>query len=108
MKLNPLTIKKLRRFKSIKRGYYSFILILVMILASVFAEGLVNKRAIMVHYNGKYYFPTYGDMIPGTEFDLDYKYETNYRQLADQFKANGNKNWVLMPPIPYLANSLQK
>lgn len=101
MKLNPLTLKKLRRFKSIKRGYYSFILILVMILASVFAEGLVNKRAIMVHYNGKYYFPTYGDMIPGTEFNLDYKYETNYRQLADQFKTNGNKNWVWMPPIPY-------
>ena len=101
MKLNPLTIKKLRRFKSIKRGYYSFILILVMILASVFAEGLVNKRALVVHYNGKYYFPTYGDMIPGTEFDLDYKYETNYRQLADQFKTNGHKNWVLMPPIPY-------
>jgi len=101
MKLNPLTLKKLRRFKSIKRGYYSFILILVMILASVFAEGLVNKRAIMVHYNGKYYFPIYGDMIPGTEFGLDYKYETHYRQLADQFKANGNKNWVWMPPIPY-------
>ena len=101
MKLNPLTIKKLRRFKSIKRGYYSFILILVMILASVFAEGLVNKRAIVVHYNGKYYFPTYGEMIPGTEFDLDYKYETNYRQLAKQFESNNKGNWVVMPPIPY-------
>ena len=82
MKLNPLTIRKLRRFKSIKRGYYSFILILVMILASFFAEVLVNKRAVMVHYNGKYYFPIYGEMIPGTAFGLDYNYEANYRQLA--------------------------
>jgi microcin C transport system permease protein len=101
MLLNPLTIKKLRRFKSIKRGYYSFILILVLILASFFAEILVNKRAVMVHANGKYYFPTYGDMIPGTTFGLDYKYETNYRQLAKQFAIEGKGNWVVMPPIPY-------
>ena len=101
MKLNPLTIRKLRRFKSIKRGYYSFILILVMILASFFAEVLVNKRAVMVSYNGKYYFPIYGEMIPGTAFGLDYNYETNYRQLAKQFRTEGKGNWIVMPLIPY-------
>jgi len=101
MKLNPLTLKKLRRFKSIKRGYYSFILIFVIIMASFFAEVLVNKRAIMVHYNGSYYFPTYGDMIPGAAFGLDYKYETNYRQLAKQFESESKGNWAVMPPIPY-------
>ena len=101
MKINPLTLKKIRRFKSIKRGYYSFVLILTMILASFFAEILVNKRAVAVHYNGKYYFPTYGEMIPGTAFGLDYKYETNYRQLAKQFETEGKGNWVVMPLIPY-------
>lgn len=101
MKLNPLTLKKIRRFKSIKRGYYSFILILVMIFASFFAEILVNKRAVVVHYNGEYYFPTYGDIIPGTTFGLDYKYETNYRKLAEQFEKEGQGNWVIMPLIPY-------
>ncbi len=101
MKLNPLTLKKIRRFKSIKRGYYSFILILVMIFASFFAEILVNKRAVVVHYNGEYYFPTYGDIIPGSTFGLDYKYETNYRQLTEQFEKEGQGNWVIMPLIPY-------
>ena len=101
MKLNPLTLKKIRRFKSIKRGYYSFILILVLILASFFAEILVNKRAVMVHYNGEYYFPTYGDPIPGSTFGLDYKYEANYRQLAGKFESEGGGNWVIMPLIPY-------
>ena len=38
MKLNPLTLKKIRRFKSIKRGYYSFIVILGMIIISLFAD----------------------------------------------------------------------
>ena len=101
MKLNPLTLKKIRRFKSIKRGYYSFILILLMIFASFFAEMLVNKRAVMVHYNGEYYFPTYGDIIPGSTFGLDYKYETNYRKLAEQFEKEGQGNWVIMPIIPF-------
>jgi microcin C transport system permease protein len=103
VKLNPLTLKKIRRFKSIKRGYYSFILFCVMILVSLSAELLVNNRALMVQYNGRYYFPTYGDLLPGTTFGLDYDYETNYRQLAKQFAEANDGNWVLMPPVPFNA-----
>lgn len=101
MKLNPLTLKKIRRFRSIKRGYYSFIVIMVMILISIFAEVLVNKRALIVHYQGKYYFPTYAPMTPGTTFGLDYVYETNYRELKSRFRDEGEGNWVLMPIAPY-------
>ena len=103
MKLNPLTIKKFRRFKSIKRGYYSFIIFLMMILASIFAEMLVNSRALVVRYEGRYYFPTYGNIIPGTTFGLDYDYETNYRQLAAEFEKESSGNYVLMPPVPFNA-----
>jgi len=101
MKLNPLTLKKIRRFRSIKRGYYSFIVIISMILISLFAEVLVNKRALIVHYQGKYYFPTYAPMTPGTTFGLDYAYETNYRELKRRFRDEGEGNWVLMPIVPY-------
>jgi microcin C transport system permease protein len=103
MKLNPLTLKKIRRFKSIKRGYYSFILFCVLIAVALGAELLVNNRALVVHYEGKYYFPTYGDLIPGKTFNLDYDYETNYRHLAGQFEADDSGNWVLLPPVPYNA-----
>jgi microcin C transport system permease protein len=101
MKLNPLTLKKIRRFRSIKRGYYSFIVITVMILISVFAEVFVNKRALIVHYQGKYYFPTYAPMTPGTTFGLDYAYETDYRELKRRFRDEGEGDWVLMPIVPY-------
>ncbi|MBW1697218.1 MAG: ABC transporter permease subunit [Deltaproteobacteria bacterium] len=103
MKLNPLTIRKIKRFRSIKRGYYSFIIFLVMIAISLSAELLVNSRALIVYYEGKYYFPTYGDMIPGTVFGLDYEYETNYRELAERFRSSDDGNWVLMPIVPYNA-----
>lgn len=66
------------------------------------AELLVNHRALIVHYNGQYYFPTYGDMIPGATFGLDYEYETNYRKLAQSFEQRPQSgDWVLLPIIPY-------
>ena len=103
MPLNPLTIKKLKRFKSIRRGYYSFILVLLMLLFSLLAELFVNNRALLVFYEGEIYFPTYGKMIPGTTFDLEYRYETNYRELGEISTREGKGNWVLMPPVPYNA-----
>ncbi len=101
MKLNPLTRRKIKRFKSIKRGYSSFLIFVVMLVASLFAEVLVNNRALIVHYEGKYYFPTYGHMLPGTNFGQDYEYETDYRELAARFKAENSGNWVLLPPVPF-------
>jgi len=103
VKINPLTVKKIKRFKSIKRGYYSFIIFCLMILLALSAELFVNSRALVVRYEGRYYFPTYGDLIPGKTFGLDYDYETNYRQLARQYAGNSSGNWVLMPPVPFNA-----
>ena len=101
IKLNPLTIKKLRRFRSLKRGYFSFIVFAILVIASFFAELFVNNRAVLVKYEGRLYFPTYGGIIPGKEFGLDYKYETNYRQLHEILEKQRNGNFVLLPFIPY-------
>ncbi len=103
MAISPLTRKKINRFIAIKRGYYAFILLSIMILASLAAELLVNNRALIVHYKGHWYFPTYGDIIPGKAFGLAYDYETNYRELAERFRSQGNGNWALLPPVPYNA-----
>jgi microcin C transport system permease protein len=74
-----------------------------MIFVSLFAELLVSNRALVVHYEGKYFFPSYGQIIAGKAFGLDYDYETNYRELAAKFSEEGNGNWVLMPIVPYNA-----
>lgn len=103
MPLNPLTVKKLRRFRSIKRGYYSFIIFILMIGLSLAAELLVSNRALIVRYEGQYYFPTYSRVLPGTAFGLDYAYETNYRELKKTFQRENRGNWVLLPPVPYNA-----
>jgi len=103
IKFNPLTIEKINRFKTIKRGYYSLLTIAILILLSLFAEIFVNSRALVVRYEGSYYFPVYGSMIPGAEFGLGYEYETSYRDLKEKFEQEGGGNFVIMPPVPYNA-----
>ncbi len=102
-KLNPQTTKKLRRFREIKRGYYSFVILAVFLLLSLTGELFINNKALVVSYEGEIFFPTYTAFHPGTDFGLDYQYETNYRQLKQHFADTGSDNWVLMPLIPYSA-----
>lgn len=99
--LDPLTVKQLKRFRSIKRGYYSAICLGVAIILSFGAELFVNSRALVVSHQGELYFPTYGDIIPGRVFGLDYDYETDYRELKRLFEERGGNDWVLLPPVPY-------
>ncbi|MEX0617375.1 MAG: ABC transporter permease subunit [Pseudohongiellaceae bacterium] len=103
LKLNPQTLKQLKRFKEIKRGYYSFLFL--VILAGLFTVGelLVSNRAIIVSYEGELFFPTYTAFHPGTDFGFDYDYEVNYRDLKERFAQENSDNWALMPPVPYSA-----
>jgi microcin C transport system permease protein len=100
-RLAPQTVKQWKRFRSIKRGYYSLLIIAALLLASVFAELLVNSRALIVSYQGHYYFPTYAEFLPGKTFGLDYEYETNYRELKAAFAARDTGDWLLLPPVPF-------
>ncbi len=101
MRLNPLTIKKLRRFRSIRRGYVSFLILAGLVLVSLFGELLVGNRALVVRHDGRWFFPTYGGILPGTTFGFDYAYETNYRDLRARYRAEGSGNWLLMPPVEF-------
>jgi microcin C transport system permease protein len=101
MRISPLTQKKIRRFVSIRRGFWSFVILMVMILVSVCTEVFINSRALVVSFQGKLYFPVFASMLPGRHFGLDYDYETNYRRLKARFQAMDSGDWVLMPPVPY-------
>ncbi len=99
--MNPVTLKKIERFKSIKRAFWSLIILLIMIFISFFAESFINSRALLVYYNGDLFFPTYTDMIPGSKFNLGYDYETNYKELKRKFNKENSSNFLIMPLIPY-------
>jgi microcin C transport system permease protein len=102
-RLNPITRKRLRRFREIKRGYYSLIVLVLAVVVSLFANFLANSRALVVKYEGEYLFPTFrfiskAHFGQADEFGFDDS-ETNYRALKESFK--GTDNWVILPPVPF-------
>lgn len=107
LRLNPLTVKKLKRFKEIRRGYVSFLILLFLSILSLFAEFFVNDRALIVRYEGQTYFPTFSDVKLGNEFGLtgtEANIPVNYRELQKRFAAEDSGNWILMPVVPFNPN----
>jgi len=98
--MSPVSQKRFAHFWALKRSRISLFIILGFILLSFTAELFVNSRALAVWYEGHLYLPSYTAVIRGSQFDLPYEYETDYRELQKLLKENG-KGWVLMPVIPW-------
>lgn len=59
----PIFLRRVEKFKSLRRGYYSFLIIVIAYIFSFFSEFFVNSRPFSVVYNGQYYFTVY-DIVP--------------------------------------------
>jgi microcin C transport system permease protein len=92
--------RRLRKFRRLKRGYYSFVLLVAGFLVSLALPLLMNDRALLVRYEGSYYVPMLR-FYPASTFGVSAIGEPNYRELRDQFGRADTGNWVLMPPYPY-------
>jgi microcin C transport system permease protein len=95
--------KRVRKFRRLKRGYYSFILITCAYGVSFFLPLLANNIALAVKYNGGYYFPPFR-YHSAAEFGQQTFGDPDYRTLKRDFATQGAGNWVLMPPIPFGPN----
>ncbi len=105
--------RRWRKFKGLKRGYYSFLILVTAYILSLFLPLLVNNKAIIVHYNGETYFPAAKSFfvnIPaiGSIFGSDFysgesfgqvgnSGEAVYRKLQLQYEREGGSNYLLMP-----------
>jgi len=113
---------RVRRFRRLKRGYFSFILLLGAYVLSFLLPLLMSHRAIVVRHDGKYYFPAIASYLHDT-FDLGREKiylatlfgqvtssgqpvfgEANYRQLRQTFADQNAGDFVVVPPIPYGPN----
>lgn len=99
---SPLTLKQLRRFRSIRRGYISFLILIVLAAVASLDNLVVGKRALVVSYGGQLYFPFLrGDFLPGKTFGFDSESETDYRELKLRSEKEGKGDWVIMPVVPF-------
>jgi microcin C transport system permease protein len=118
---SPLFIKKIKKFRSFKRGYYSLLIIGITYLLSFFAEFIINGNALLVKFDGKTYITLYSDVslkkdifskaIKAKEVYLEYKsllggdslnfqdeklfsLKSNY-QIYDQIKKDFDNHRIL-------------
>lgn len=95
--------KRWRKFKTIKRGYYSFLIVLAIYLISFILPLVTGRNALIVKYNGSYTFPVFS-YHAASEYNQSIPGEANYRLLKKQFSEEGGDNWVLMPLYPFGPN----
>lgn len=96
--------RRWRKFRSFKRGWYSFLLLLGLYALSLAAPLLVTNRALILHYQGETYFPVLGGYHAGKTFGQRVIGEAQYRKLQAQFEQEAKGDWILMPPYPYHPN----
>lgn len=95
--------KRLRKFKRLKRGYYSFVIISSAYIFSFFLPFVMTSQPLAVKYQGQYYFPMLR-FHSVTEFGVEGFGEPDYRHLKTLFAETGKGDWVLMAPYPYGPN----
>ncbi len=98
--VSELTKERYKRFKKIKRAYYSLWILGVAFIFSLFTPWLVNDKPLVLIYDNGCYFPAF-KFYPSTQFGGRYGTEADYPVLKDDpsFKEKGG--WVLMPPWPH-------
>ena len=95
MKLNPLTERRIRRFKAIKRGYWCFIIVTTAFTLSLFLELFMNHKALMISFDDQTRYPAVADWLNGwvpfaefndtaraRDFGLPGEAEIQYREFA--------------------------
>ena len=98
-----LLVKRFRKFRRLRRGYYSFVIVATAYLVSFFLPLLANNIALLVRYDGNYFVPLL-HYHSAVELGQAAFGDPDYRALKRQFEQEGRGNWVLMPPFPYSPN----
>ncbi len=95
--------EKWRRFKGLKRGYYSLLLLALLFLLASLDQCLVGHRALALSYGGEWFFPAFTRGIyHGEDFGQQGNTalaEADYLELA--LSGDGKLDWIIMPPIPF-------
>jgi microcin C transport system permease protein len=70
-------------------------------LISFILPVLINNKALIVSYEGRWHFPMLYYYSGETFGQTSVVGEPNYRDLKQVFEREGRGNWVIMPPYPY-------
>jgi microcin C transport system permease protein len=98
---NELTIKRLRRFRSVRRAVWSVWVLVFLLFISATGEFWANNKPLVMQYKGQIYVPVVKTYYP-TVFGQE-GFVTDYREL----NLKEGDNWAVWPLIswnPYESN----
>src|SRR4051812_46002018 len=97
--LSDLTRERLRRFRGIRRAWWSFLILTGAFILSLFSEFLANDKPLLLRYQGETYLPALR-FYPESRFGLPHATEPDYLALKENpsFKVAGG--WMMFPPVP--------
>ena len=101
---NPITLRQIRRFREIKRGYFSLLILILLGGLAALDQVVVGKRALAVNHQGKWSFPAF---LPGDLKNKDFgvtgeraEAPADYRELKRAWQGSKD-NRVIMPLVPF-------
>ena len=98
--LSSLTKSRLRKFRSIRRAWWSLWILGTAFVLSLFSEQLVSDHPLLLRYEGRTYFPTL-KFYSSKTFGGPYATEADYLALRKDPGFHAKGGWMLLPPIPH-------
>lgn len=101
--MSPIWAARFTRFRQNRRGFWSAIILGVLLLATLPAEFIANDRPLVISYAGYLYFPVLRD-YPETTFGGDFE---TYADFSDEYIRNHIRRhgWMVWPLIPFSYSS---
>ncbi len=99
---SPLLLRRLHAFRANRRAWVSLWVFAVVFVVSLGAELVANDRPLLLRYDGQLMMP-WLRAYPETRFGGDFETEADYRDAYVQKLIAAKDGWMLMPPIPYSA-----
>ena len=99
IRLTPLTRRRLHRFRSNRRGWWSLWIFVILFITTLLAEVIANDKPFLVYFKGEVYFPIV-KAYPETTFGGDFLTEADYRNpyLSELIERDG---WTVWPIVRY-------
>jgi microcin C transport system permease protein len=95
--------RRIRKFRRLRRGYYSFLIVVLLYLFSFLLPFVMSGTPLLVKYQGQYFLPMF-HFYSVTDFGVEGFGEPDYREVQRRFSDSNRGDWVLMPPYPYGPN----
>lgn len=99
MTISPLTRRRLKNFRTNRRGWVSLWVFLALFVTTLFAELIANDKPLVIYFEGEWMVPLVVD-YPETRFGGLFETEADYRDPVVR-KLIDSSGWMAWPLIPY-------